>query len=180
MGGTAVAIGLGSNRGDRWAHLQAGIDLLAARSWLRPTAVSPVYETAYVGPGPAQRDYLNAVLLAECDRRPDALLDALQEAERERGRRPGTHLRPRPLDCDLLLFGDRRVRSDRLVVPHPELARRAFVLEPLAAVAPDWTVPDCGLTVGELCAIIRRDGTQRLRPWPGSLRLPAAGGKELP
>lgn len=126
-----VHLGLGANLGDRAAALRGAVEALAAQGILLLRA-SPVYESAYVGPGGPQPAYLDAVLEARTDLAPLALLGVLQRIEAAHGRRPGTHLRPRPLDLDLLFYGGWTIRHPELAVPHPRLAGRRFVLQPLA------------------------------------------------
>ena len=158
-----VYVGLGSNAGDRLSHLRAGVAALAGVRETVVEGVSAVYETeAHVLPGqPPQPDHLNAVAFLRTTADPFTLLDAMQAAERAAGRDP---LAPpwsaRPLDLDLLLYGGGRVESPppaaplrtALVVPHPRLAARRFVLAPLADVAPGVVVPGLGRTVAELLA----------------------------
>jgi len=90
--------------------------------------------------GPAGRDFANAVALVESDRDPPQMLRELKEIERAFGRRRGKRWGPRVLDLDIALWSGGRWRSRRLTVPHPALATRAFVLQPLAAIAPGWRV----------------------------------------
>ena len=145
-GGRRAHLGLGSNLGDRRAHLQFGVDGLAARAG-RVVAISPVYETEPVG-GPPQPDYLNAVVVVETDLTPRELLGVAKALEAEAGREPAAPERrwgPRPLDIDVLMVGNERVDEPDLVVPHPRIHQRAFVLAPLADVAPDLVVaPNAG------------------------------------
>jgi 2-amino-4-hydroxy-6-hydroxymethyldihydropteridine diphosphokinase len=124
-------LGLGSNLGDRFATLRRTVTAMPDR-----VAVSPVYETDPVG-GPAQGAFLNAVVELETERSPRQLLELCrsleQGARRERLERWG----PRTLDVDVLLVGDLRVDEDDLVVPHPRMWERRFVLAPLHDLAPD-------------------------------------------
>jgi len=144
-----AAFGLGSNLGNRNAYLvDAVLGLVAAGEVLE---VSEFLETAPVG-GPPQPDYLNAAVTVETERTPRELLALAQRLEREAGRERGIRFGPRTLDVDLLLYGEERVEEPDLVVPHPRLAERRFVLEPLAEIALDWPVPGTGRTVGELLA----------------------------
>lgn len=137
-----VYLGLGSNLGDRLGHLSDALEGLAAAG-VRVRRVSPWLETRFVGPGPPQPDYLNAVAEVETGLVPLALLELTQSLEVAAGRAPGTHLLPRPLDIDMLLYRDWCVQHPRLVLPHPRLLERRFVLESLAAlgvlqVRPAW------------------------------------------
>ena len=132
---TLAYLGLGSNLGDRLAHLQFALDGLAARAGMVVT-VSAVYETEPMG-GPTQPDYLNAVVALDTALDARALLELAKGLEVEAGRTPhGERWGPRPLDIDILMVGDERVEEDDLVVPHPRIHQRGFVLAPLADVAP--------------------------------------------
>lgn len=124
-------LGLGSNVGDPARSLQQAVDGLAAADGVTVAAVSSVYETDPVG-GPEQPDYLNAVVAVETDRTPRELLELAKRLEAEAGRVPGERWGPRPLDVDVLLVGDEEVDDEDLVVPHPRLYERAFVMVPLA------------------------------------------------
>jgi 2-amino-4-hydroxy-6-hydroxymethyldihydropteridine diphosphokinase len=155
--------GLGSNLGDRAAHLQFALDGLAARAG-RIVAISPVYETEPVG-GPPQPDFLNAVVAIETALSPRELLGVARALETEAGRphpEPGRRWGPRPLDIDVLMVGDERVDEPDLVVPHPRIHQRAFVLAPLADVAPEMVVAPSA-------------GWQGVRRFPLQLRLPSRG-----
>jgi 2-amino-4-hydroxy-6-hydroxymethyldihydropteridine diphosphokinase len=132
-------LGLGSNLGDRRAHLQAAVDGLAATPGITVVAVSPVYETAPVG-GPAQDDYLNAVVALDTDLTPRELLTVARRLEAAEHRVRGERWGPRTLDVDVLLVGDEVVDDADLVVPHPRLEERAFVLAPLSDLDPRWRV----------------------------------------
>ena len=139
-------IGLGSNLGDRKAFLERAIRRL------RPLRVSRIVETEPWGRTDQPR-YLNAVAEVSTDLEPGALLEELLSVERDLGRVRGERWGPRTIDLDLLLFGDREVRSEALTVPHPFLARRRFVLEGLAELCPDRAVPGLGRTVRELLEV---------------------------
>ncbi|HEX4823865.1 MAG TPA: 2-amino-4-hydroxy-6-hydroxymethyldihydropteridine diphosphokinase [Candidatus Polarisedimenticolaceae bacterium] len=131
-------VALGSNVGDRDAHLRAGILAMHAAG-LRVTAASSVWETEPVGgAGPAW--FLNMVVRVETELPPEGALDALLAIEAARGRRRSVRNAPRELDLDLLLLGDERRASPELTLPHPRMGERAFVLEPLAEIAPDLVV----------------------------------------
>lgn len=156
-----VLLALGGNQGDRLGHLQAAVDALQDHPRLAVARISPVFETEFIGDG-RQDPYLNACLELRCGLEPLPLLDVLKELEEKRGRRPDTHLQPRPLDLDILLFGERIVDEERLAVPHPRLRERAFVLEPLARIAGDLIFPDSGETVAQACAKIRGEPDGRV------------------
>jgi 2-amino-4-hydroxy-6-hydroxymethyldihydropteridine diphosphokinase len=152
--GCLVHIGLGSNLGDRIAELQAGVTAMASHPRIEIRALSGVFESAYVGPGEAQPDYLNACAAVVTDLEPAALLAVLKGIEQDRGRASRTHMRPRTLDLDILLYGDLRMSEPDLEIPHPRLEERAFVLDPLAELDPDLVLPDSGQTVAQRCAMI--------------------------
>jgi len=128
-------LGLGSNLGDRLGFLQGAINGLGATPGIEVVAVSQVYETAPVG-GPRQGPYLNAVVALDTDLGATELLGVAQRLEAAAGRLRAERWGPRSLDVDVLLVGDERITTERLTVPHPRLFERAFVLAPLADVAP--------------------------------------------
>ena len=142
-------VGLGSNLGDREAHLRAALRALESGGDVRVVSVSRFTETEPVGP--PQPPYLNGAALVETSLPPRELLAALKRAEASAGRRPGgVRWGPREADLDLLLYGGATVDDDGLVVPHPRLAERRFVLEPACEIAPDMIHPVLGRTVREL------------------------------
>jgi 2-amino-4-hydroxy-6-hydroxymethyldihydropteridine diphosphokinase len=134
-----VAIGLGSNLGDRLDYLRFGVGRL--ERVLENLRTSSVYETAPVG-YPDQPRFLNACCVGQTGLTERQLLSELQDAERAAGRRRASvRYGPRTLDLDLLLYGDRSVHDEQLTLPHARLRERAFVLVPLAELTPDWVVP---------------------------------------
>ena len=165
---TAGYLGLGSNVGDRRAHLAAAVALLPAHGVV-VRASSSVYETEPVGEVREQRAFYNACLEIETALAAEALLDACKAVERERGRlladEPG-YVRhgPRPLDVDLLLLGDAEYRSDQLTLPHAEAASRRFVLVPLLELAPDLVVPGRGRAADLLAALPDDGAVERAGP----------------
>ena len=143
-----AAIALGSNLGDRAAHLNHAIARL--RDLLGDVRVSRFYNTVPVeAPGP-QPLFLNAAAVGQATMPPRELLKALLAIEDERGRQRPHRNAPRSLDLDLILFGDAAIDEPGLVVPHPRFRGRRFVLEPLAEIAPDARDPVTGKTVSEL------------------------------
>lgn len=142
-----VHLGLGANLGDRLATLRAALASLEQLG--RVVARSSVWETEAIGPPP---DYLNAVVELETALEPAPLLEALLGIEEQNGRVRTGKDAPRTLDLDVLLWGDRIVEHEQLRVPHPRLAERSFVLEPLAEVAPEAIHPTLHRTVEELRA----------------------------
>jgi 2-amino-4-hydroxy-6-hydroxymethyldihydropteridine diphosphokinase len=144
-----AAVALGSNVGDRAAHLDYAVTRLS--SILSSIKVSRWYDTEPVGVGDQPR-YLNGVVAGETDLSARELLDALLAIETERGRERPFPGAPRTLDLDLILFGGQIINEPDLIVPHPRFRERPFVLEPLAEVAPDLVDPVTGKTVQTLAA----------------------------
>jgi 2-amino-4-hydroxy-6-hydroxymethyldihydropteridine diphosphokinase len=151
-------IGVGANLGDSRATLERAVAALAALPVSRLRGVSPLYRTRPVGVAD-QPDFLNAVVALDVPAGPDpeigalALLEALKQLEIALGRRPGRRWGPRIIDLDLLLFGQHQVDVERpdgrwLTVPHPEMAERLFVLQPLADLAPRLRPPGWSETIG--------------------------------
>jgi 2-amino-4-hydroxy-6-hydroxymethyldihydropteridine diphosphokinase len=146
MAKTSYAIALGSNRRSR--HGSPAETLRAALAELRPVAVSTIRTTPALGP--AGRGFANAVAIVESKAEPDELLAALKALERAYGRRPGRRWGPRVLDLDIILWSEGPWDGPGPLVPHVEFRNRAFVLKPLAELAPDWRDPVSGLTVRQL------------------------------
>jgi 2-amino-4-hydroxy-6-hydroxymethyldihydropteridine diphosphokinase len=128
-------LALGSNLGDRLAHLQFAVDELAATDGVDVVAISRVYETSPVG-GPAQDPFLNAVAATETGLEPYALLALAQRIEQDAHRVRGERWGPRTLDVDVLVYDDLRLDDPLLTIPHPRMWERGFVLAPLRDVAP--------------------------------------------
>jgi len=129
-------VALGSNLGDRAAHLQAGREALGALPGTRLLAASAIEETAPLG-GMDQPPYLNQMVLLETDLEPGALLRALQTIERREGRQRTERWGARTLDLDIVRFGNRQVKESDLIIPHPELPNRDFWRRELAELNPD-------------------------------------------
>jgi 2-amino-4-hydroxy-6-hydroxymethyldihydropteridine diphosphokinase len=135
-------LGLGSNVGDRQAHLRAAVAALREHG-VEVEAVSSLYETEPVGEVLDQPDFLNAAVRIRADLEPEELLDLCKAIEIEQGRMIGGQRHgPRPLDVDLLLLGDVELSTDRLTLPHAEVTSRRFVLAPLLELDPELTLPD--------------------------------------
>jgi len=148
-------ISLGSNVGDREAHLAGAIEALRSTEGVRVIAVSAVYETDPVGPG-SQGPYLNAAAQLRTSLSPRALLDRLLAIEAQQGRERGpVRNAPRTLDLDLLLYADRRISEPGLEVPHPRLHERPFVLEPLRDLAAQVVHPVRGESIEALARRVR-------------------------
>ena len=145
-----VAIALGSNLGDRDAHLGGAVAALT--SVLAHLHVSSFYETEPGGVTMPQPMFLNAAAVGESTLSAPAILDVLLAIEQGFGRERPHRYAPRTLDLDLILYGDAVIDAPGLTVPHPRFRERQFVLEPLNEIAPDWTDPVTGKTVRELLA----------------------------
>jgi|SRR5687767_434045 len=150
----SVAIALGSNLGDREAHLAFGAAALA--SILSNLRHSHWHDTAPVGVSPDQPRYLNGVVVGDTGLTPAALMERLLAIEREAGRARAAPLAPRTLDLDLILYGNELIEEPAVTVPHPRFRERLFVLEPLAELAPGWIDPATSQTVSALLRQARR------------------------
>ncbi len=173
-GGERVYVALGANLGDREATFAAVLAAFEREPDLRLVAASGIYETPPLGP-PGQGPYLNAVVALHAWLSPLALLERLQAIESALGRDRGpdaVRWGPRAIDLDLLFFGDRCVSLPDLELPHPRLHERAFVLVPLADVAPELVHPVRGGSVEAMLAAQGRieEIMSRPRPegWPGA------------
>ncbi len=157
---TRVFIGIGSNVGDRQAWIELARRELAALPSTRLARFSSVYETAPVGPV-QQGAFLNAAAELETALDPFDLLDALAAIEGKAGRESREQRikwGPRVLDLDILLFGNRVISQDELVVPHPMMHERWFVLKPLAELDPDVVHPLLEMRIGELLKYLDQGG----------------------
>lgn len=153
-------LGLGSNLGDRRANLAEALRLLSER--VEVVAVSSVYDTAPVGVGEQPR-FLNAVCRIESDVGPLQLLTLAKGIEAGMGRDLSLRNEPRVIDIDIIFYGDAIIESPELTVPHPRMNERAFVLIPLAEIAPDVVHPVAGRSIAELAADVDgRDGVEKL------------------
>jgi 2-amino-4-hydroxy-6-hydroxymethyldihydropteridine diphosphokinase len=155
-----VAVALGGNLDDRESRLLAAARDLAGL--LEEMRTGGLYDSAPLDA--VQPRYLNSAVVGRCRLDPEPLLAVLKFLERRAGRRPGPRRGPRPLDLDLLLHGDTVCDGPALVLPHPELRRRAFVLAPLADAAPGLALPPDGLGVERALAACPPHDLRRV-PW---------------
>jgi 2-amino-4-hydroxy-6-hydroxymethyldihydropteridine diphosphokinase len=151
----AVAIAIGSNLGDRRAHLTWAVEQLAPH--LADLRLSSVLETEPFDVPSPQPPYLNAVVVGDTRLAVDDLLGLLLALERSRGRRRPSFRAPRTLDLDLIFYDGLVIDTPDLTVPHPRFRERRFVLAPLAEIAPAWKDPVSGKAVGELLADLGPD-----------------------
>lgn len=148
-----VLIGVGSNLGEREKHIRHARDFLTSIRGVRFLATSSIRETDPVG-GPPQGKYLNAVWQIETELSPDQLLTHLLEIEKQLGReRQGRNFQ-RTVDLDILFYGQKIINKPNLIVPHPRLQERLFVLEPMVELMPDWVHPVLKKTMKELLKAI--------------------------
>lgn len=154
------AIALGSNLGNSLSNLQEALKILAHTPGVTLQAQSSWYQTAAVGP--PQPDYINSCALLEVELTPQELLNSLLKIEAQFGRVRRERWGPRTLDLDLLLFDDLILETPTLQLPHPRMTERAFVLVPLAEIAPNWIEPVSGKAIAQLVQRVDCSGIHRL------------------
>ena len=142
-----IYLGLGSNIGDRYYNLEWALHALSQKMGMGQ--VSSAYDTAPVG-NTRQARFLNLVSEANTYLTPIELLAFVKEIEMDMGRQPGPPNSPRPIDIDILFYDNQIINTPELIIPHPRLTERAFVLVPLAEIAPDFVHPAIGKTISEM------------------------------
>ncbi len=155
-----IYIGLGSNFGDRERFLLSALESLGLIDAAVVSRRSSLYESAPFGP--PQRRYLNAVVEMECALAPQQLLAILKQIEADLGREKSSRWAPRPIDLDILLWGERLVADVDLQIPHLELHRRRFALEPLCELNANAIHPVLGQTVGDLLRNVQQQDVVKL------------------
>ncbi|MFN3609381.1 MAG: 2-amino-4-hydroxy-6-hydroxymethyldihydropteridine diphosphokinase [Hyphomonas sp.] len=159
-----AALGLGSNLGDRQAHLAGAVCALGAWEGIAVSAVSSLWETPPWGIE-EQPHFLNACVLIETSLSPIAVLDACLAIERDHGRERSLRWGPRTLDMDVLYYDDVEMADERLILPHPRMLLRSFVLAPLTEIAPEKLIS--GVTIRENLALLGLDADMmRFGPFP--------------
>lgn len=154
------AIALGSNLGDSRTILETALQTLAQNPDIEVVACSSWYQTAPVGP--PQPDYINGCAILEVHLTPQELLETLLAVEKQFGRVRNERWGARTLDLDLILFDDLILDTPRLQIPHPRLRERAFVLVPLAEIAPQWSEPLTGEAIAQLVNAVDCSGVTKL------------------
>ncbi|MBD2022726.1 2-amino-4-hydroxy-6-hydroxymethyldihydropteridine diphosphokinase [Leptolyngbya sp. FACHB-36] len=156
----SCAIALGSNLGDSLTTLESALSILKQTAGITLEARSHWYQTKAVGP--PQPDYFNGCVILHVSLSPHALLDTLLATEAHFGRVRKERNGPRTLDLDLLLFNDLVLETPSLQIPHPRMTQRAFVLVPLAEIAPDWIEPISGRTITNLVQAVNCSEVKKL------------------
>lgn len=141
-----VAIGIGSNVGDRLSHIRKAIFQISERGIISNVKISGVYETPALLPETAPEEwntsFYNCAISGNTDLKPEVLLNELKEVEKSLGRIDRGRWGPREIDLDIICWGNLVYSSEKLTIPHPELHKRLFVIAPLAELLPDWAHPN--------------------------------------
>ncbi len=140
----SVFLSLGSNLGDRETNLVRAIHLIGSMEGFELISTSPIYISEAVEMSKSAPTFLNMVIEGKFQYTPLELLNNLQEIERKMGRESKGDYKPRTIDIDILLFGDKQIKIERLNVPHPKMTKRDFVLTPLLQIVPDLVHPVSG------------------------------------
>jgi 2-amino-4-hydroxy-6-hydroxymethyldihydropteridine diphosphokinase len=164
-----VYLGLGSNLGDRADNLRKALSVLDETDGITVITVSSCYETEPVGPVSDQDDFYNAVAEIETTLSPREVIACIKSVERQLGRVQGERWGPRVIDIDILLWNNSVLEGEGLTIPHPEMTTRAFVLTPLAEIAPDVVHPVARKSVAELASQL--DDAHRVRRLDVKLQL---------
>jgi 2-amino-4-hydroxy-6-hydroxymethyldihydropteridine diphosphokinase len=165
----SVFIGLGANLGDREQALGRAVEALTRIDAVAVLRRSSLYESEPVGP--PQPRFLNGVVEIDCGLSPQRLLSILKQVERDLGRTPSVRGGPRAIDLDILLWGQRLVADSHLQIPHLELHKRRFALEPLCELAPDLEHPVLKERLSRLLERLSPQGVVRVHSleWPGNV-----------
>jgi 2-amino-4-hydroxy-6-hydroxymethyldihydropteridine diphosphokinase len=164
-----VYLGLGSNLGDRGQNLRRALSVLDETDGITVRSASSCYETQPVGPVTGQDEFYNAAVEIETTLSPQELLALIKAAEIQLGRVSGERWGPRVIDIDILLWDNNILQQEGLTIPHPEMTTRAFVLAPLAEIAPDVAHPTARKSVAELASQL--DDAHRVRRLDVKLQL---------
>ena len=154
------AIALGSNQGNSLDILSSSLNTLNQIPGISLKKTSSWYETKPEGTPIVQADYINGCALVSVEQTPEEFLAILQATEIQHGRVSKGSLQPRTLDLDLLLYGDIVLNTPNLTIPHPRMGERAFVLVPLAEIAPDWIEPESGIKIAKLLHNVNTSGVK--------------------
>jgi 2-amino-4-hydroxy-6-hydroxymethyldihydropteridine diphosphokinase len=160
---STCAIGLGANMGDPEAMMDRAVELLRLKPRLTITDLSSTWYTEPIGGPTEQNWYYNRVALIDTDLEAISLLRILLDIENQMGRIRLERWGPRLIDLDLLFQDQEIIETKELVLPHPRLHERGFVLYPLAEVIPDWIHPLTGLSVTEMCSNLPKDGPKVIK-----------------
>ena len=152
----AAYIGFGSNIGDRLKHIQNAIHALSKTEGITLQEISSIYKTDPIG-YEAQAEFLNGVAAIQTSLSPLSLLQTLKDIETVIGRQHRLRWGPREIDLDILIYGNLCVQTEKLVIPHPEMHLRRFVLVPLAEIAPNFVHPVLQETIQTLCNRLEDD-----------------------
>ena len=155
-----VYLGIGSNLGDREVNLKGALDALSGQVEIEK--ISSIYETEPVGYA-EQPWFLNLVCRGETGMEPLDLLSLAKRIEAQMGRQESFRNAPRPVDIDIIFFDDRMIETEGLIVPHPRVGERGFVLIPLAQIAPELIHPGNGKSIKNLLS--KLEGSEQVREW---------------